>query len=117
MPISLYMDHNVRGQVTSGLRSRGVDVLTADEDGNRGMEDSDLLDRATELQRVFFTNDDDFLSEGAKRQRAGISFFGLIFAHQDLNRVSIGTSIRDLERIVKTETLESMMNRVVYLPL
>ncbi len=117
MPISLYMDHNVRGQVTSGLRSRGIDVLTADEDGNRGMEDSDLLDRATILQRVFFTNDKDFLSEGARRQRANISFFGLIFAHQDLTRVSIGTSIRDLERIVKTETLQSMMNRVVYLPL
>lgn len=117
MPISLYMDHNVRGQVTSGLRSRGVDVLTAYEDGNRGTEDPDLLDRATVLQRVFFTNDEDFLSEGAKRQRGGIPFVGVIYAHQDLNRVSIGTSIRDLERIVKTETLESMMNRVVYLPL
>lgn len=92
-------------------------MLTADEDGNRGMEDPDLLDRATVLQRVFFTNDKDFLSESAKRQRVGISFFGLIFVHQYLSRVSIGTSIRDLERIVKTETLESMMNRVVFLPL
>jgi len=38
-----------------GLRLRGVDVITAYEDGADDMDDSALLDRATELGRVFFS--------------------------------------------------------------
>ncbi len=115
MPISFYMDHNVKGPVTVGLRSRGVDVLTAEQDGNKRMSDPSLLDRATELQRVFFTNDDDFLAEGAKRQREGIYFSGIVYTHQ--NRVSVGRSIQDLETIAKTRQLEDLANTVTYLPL
>ena len=33
MSVELYMDVHVRRVVTDGLRSRGVDVLTAQEDG------------------------------------------------------------------------------------
>ena len=51
MPVALYMDHNVHGTIVRQLRRRGVDVVTAEEDGNRGMEDEPLLDRATELRR------------------------------------------------------------------
>ena len=63
MSLAFYMDHHVPKAITNGLRLRGVDVLTAYEDGTREYEDADLLDRATELQRVLFTQDDDLLSE------------------------------------------------------
>lgn len=33
MPVRLYMDVHIRGAVTRQLRLRGVDVLTAQEDG------------------------------------------------------------------------------------
>src|SRR5438876_4905474 len=33
MPIAFYMDHHVPGAITLGLRLRGVEVLTAYEDG------------------------------------------------------------------------------------
>jgi hypothetical protein len=33
MPLAFYMDHHVPRAVTLGLRLRGVDVLTAYEDG------------------------------------------------------------------------------------
>ena len=55
MSVRLYMDVHVRRAVTAGLRLRGVDVLTAQEDGNRELLDPELLDRATELGRVLFT--------------------------------------------------------------
>jgi len=55
MSIRLYMDVHVRRAVTNGLRLRGVDVLTAQEDGASQMDDGPLLDRATELDRVLFT--------------------------------------------------------------
>ena len=47
--VSLYMDVNVRWEITTGLRSRGVDVLTSQEDGTREFSDRALLDRAMAL--------------------------------------------------------------------
>jgi len=58
--IRLYMDVHVRREVTVGLRMRGVDVLTAQEDGAATLPDAELLTRATELGRVLFSQDTDF---------------------------------------------------------
>ena len=57
------MDVHVPLAITEGLRRRNVDVLTAQEDGAQRIGDSDLLDRAAFLNRVLFTQDDDFLVE------------------------------------------------------
>ena len=46
MPLGFYMDHHVPSAITNGLRLRGVDVLTAHEDGTQRLEDPALLDRA-----------------------------------------------------------------------
>ena len=43
----LYMDEHVPSAITEGLRWRGVDVLTAQEDGRTGEDDPELLDRAS----------------------------------------------------------------------
>jgi hypothetical protein len=55
MAIALYMNQHVPRAITVGLRLRGVDVLTASEDGASRMDDAELLDRAGELGRVLFT--------------------------------------------------------------
>jgi len=67
-----------------GLRLRRVDVLTAQEDGTRQFSDPDLLDRATTLNRILFTRDEDLLREAARRQLRGEFFAGVIYseAHQ-----------------------------------
>ncbi len=46
MSVRLYLDVHVRRAVTDGLRLRGVDLITAQEDGARESDDSELLDRA-----------------------------------------------------------------------
>lgn len=115
MSISLYMDEHVPRAITLGLRLRGVNVLRVQEDGRMNTDDSLLLDRATELNRVVYSQDDDFLIEAQRRQKAGIPFAGVIYAHQ--LRVTIGTCIRDLELIAKTCDPEDMANHVEYLPL
>jgi predicted nuclease of predicted toxin-antitoxin system len=69
MAIAFYVDHHVPRAITVGLRLRGVDVLTAYEDGASELDDPELLDRAGELERVLFTQDDDLLAEAARRQR------------------------------------------------
>lgn len=88
------MDHHVPRAITNGLRLRGVDVLTAYENGKNELGDTELLDRANELKRILFTQDDDFLTEVTKRQKKGIPFYGVIYAHQ--LHVSIGGCIHDL---------------------
>lgn len=80
-----------------GLRLRQVDVLTAYEDQSHEATDSDLLDRATSLGRVLFTQDDDLLAEATHRQQSGVAFGGVIYAHQE--SVSIGQCVQDLEVI------------------
>ena len=49
MSVRLYMDEQVHLAITTGLRVRGVDVLTAQEDGRSNTPDDVVLDRATEL--------------------------------------------------------------------
>jgi hypothetical protein len=115
MSIALYMDENVHRAITSGLRVREIDVLTVQEDRRIGFPDSKILDRATELKRVLFTQDDDFLAEANCRQLENIAFFGIIYAHK--LRISVGDCIRDLEIIAKAANLEELANRVEYLPL
>jgi predicted nuclease of predicted toxin-antitoxin system len=66
--ISFYMDQHIPRAITEGLRLRGVDVVTAYEDGASRMEDAELMDRATEIRRVLFTQDDDLLAEAALTQ-------------------------------------------------
>ena len=113
--ITIYMDQHIPRAITEGLRLRGVDVLTAFEDGADRMEDAELLDRASELGRVLFTQDDDLLSEGAIRQKRGLPFKGVIYAHQ--MRVSIGICVHDLEIIAKAGEAEDLLNKIQFLPL
>lgn len=81
MPLSFYMDEHVPKPVTIGLRIRGVNVLTAQEDRHRETDDAVLIDRAEQLGRVMFSFDADMLREAARRQQVGQAFSGVIFAH------------------------------------
>ncbi len=115
MPIALYMDAHVPRAITVGLRIRHVDALTAQEDGADRLPDSELLNRATQLNRVLFTFDDDLLAEATRRQQGNKPFSGVIYAHP--LRISIGQCIQDLELIAKAGEPEDFQNRVEFLPL
>ncbi len=109
------MDVHIPKAITDGLRCRGVNVLTAQEDGAARLPDSELLDRATALGRVLFSQDKDLLREAVQRQQALTTFPGIIFAHQ--LHITIGQCIRDLELIAKTGEPADVLNQVEYIPL
>lgn len=109
-----YMDHHVPMAITVGLRQRRVDVLTASEDGAEEFDDNALLDRATALGRVLFTQDEDFLAIAHQRITSGPDFAGIVYSHQ--LAISIGEAIRDLELVAKVLDASEMRNRTEYLP-
>jgi predicted nuclease of predicted toxin-antitoxin system len=78
--LALYVDQHVSRAIVTELRRRGVDVLTAYEDGASELPDPALLDRASELKRVLLSRDDDLLVEANKRLREGCPF-GASFTH------------------------------------
>lgn len=86
MALAFYMDHHVPKAITNGLRLRGIDVLTAYEDGTNEYDDDDLL------------------NEAAKRIQENIPFYGVIYAHQ--LRVSTGVCVNELEMIAQVGSLK-----------
>jgi hypothetical protein len=112
--VPFYMDHHIPSAITAGLRQRGVDVLTAEEDGSARLDDDLLLDRATSLGGVLFSQDQDLLTIAHRRLGIGPAFAGVVYAHQ--LRISIGQAVRDLELIAQTLDPDDMQNRVEYIP-
>ena len=111
----LYMDVHVPSAITEGLRRRGIDVLTSQDDGTREADDDVLLTRATGFDRLIFTQDEDFLKLSPAWQASGKPFTGIVFAHQ--MGASIGRLIEDLELLALCATAEELSNRVIHLPL
>ena len=115
MPIKLYADHHVDFTIIKALRSRNVDIITALEDKAIRLKDPDLLDRASTLKRVLFTQDKDFLTEAAKRQKSGEYFYGVLFGSQ--KKALVGRYIEDLEYLAKVGNPEDFESMLYYLPL
>jgi len=112
--LAFYIDHQFRAAVVRGLRARGIDVLTAFEDGAERYDDESLLIRATELGRILVTHDKGFLGRAADRQRSGREFAGIVFAAQ--SPIDIGKTVEYLEPLAHVMTADEMQNRVEYLP-
>jgi hypothetical protein len=115
LSLRLYRDVHVPAAITIGLRRREVDVLTAQTDNAGLLPDDVLLERATALGRVLFTQDKDLLAETQGCQRGGKPFAGVIYAHQ--LRVTIGQCVNDLELMAKVYEPADMADRVEHLAL
>lgn len=98
-----------------GLRARGVDVVTALEDGAAEVDDEIVLRRATDLGRLLFTQDQDLLGIARDWQRDCRSFAGVAYAPQV--GPSIGRLTEDLEAISRVLDPQDVADRVYFLPL
>ena len=114
MAIALYMDVHVPQAITNQLRRRGIDVLTAFDDETQELPDSELLARATQLNRVLFTQDIRFRVLAETWQIEGKPFSGLIFGHQLGG--TIGQFVKDLEFIARASEPDEWINTVEYIP-
>ena len=108
------MDHHVHRSITEGLRRRGIDVLTAFEDGKEEADDEALLERATARDRILVSQDDDLLRIATRWQGSSREFTGVVYAIQQ--RIDIGGTIEYLELIAHLKTADEMRNSVEYVP-
>ena len=109
------MDVHVPAAITAGLRRRSIDVLTSQEDGSDRWPDESLMERARDLGRILFSQDDDLLALAAKWQQQGRQSAGVVYAHQ--LSAGIGTLVTDLELVLSCCTTAELADRITYLPL
>ncbi len=109
-----YADINLHGDIVTGLRRRGIDVLTAQEDNADAVPDTVLLERATALGRILVTYDKDFLTIGTAFQAEGISFSGIVWIS---SRTALQVCIDDLKLLALVELPERLANQICYIPL
>jgi hypothetical protein len=112
--VKIYLDVHVPLAIADQLRRRGVEVLTAFEDDACELTDDLLLERATKLGYVLFTQDIRFRVLAETWQVGGKQFSGLIFGHQLGG--TIGQFVRDLELIAKLSESDEWTNVVEYIP-
>ena len=114
MPVRLYVDVHVDKAIHDQLRVRGVDVLRAQDDDAGEKADDDLLQRASDLGRLIFTQDIRFKAMAEEWQRTGKPFPGLLFGNH--LGVTIGTYVKDLELIAKVTDPAEWINVIQHLP-
>ena len=108
----LYSDENVHSKIISLLCNLGHDVLTAQKDGkaNQGIEDSAVLARAIELDRIILTNNRKHFHhfhESTKGTHAGIVTFTM-----DLQDIE-GVTKRIHEKLEENPDMKGKLIRVI----
>jgi hypothetical protein len=108
-PVRYYMDQHYPSAVTQGLRQRGIDVLTAQEAGRCGLQDSQQLDFATAEGRVLASFDSDYIV----LHQSGVDHAGIAWCPQQ--KYGIGQLIQALELVHGVLDGDAMRNHVEYL--
>jgi predicted nuclease of predicted toxin-antitoxin system len=86
-------DENVQPEVIEFLRKTGLDVDSIAEQGNFGLSDGEVLQQATEVERVVLTHDSDF----GGLALMGAKFVGIVYLRPGHIRADF--TIKTLEAI------------------
>jgi len=113
--LRLYLDEDAMdGDLVRGLRSRGIDAVTAAEAGMIRRKDEEHLSLATVRGRALYSfNVGDYHEIHTEWSTAGRSHAGLVLAQQ--KRYSTGEQIRRLLRLIGSPSSEAMCNREEFL--
>lgn len=78
MAIKFYCDEHIHPAISTALRNRGADIVTAQDINMLGILDEVHLQFAKSQGRAIITQDTDFL----RLHKTGISHHGILYAHQ-----------------------------------
>ncbi len=110
-----YFDEHIKDAIAQALLRLNHHVLTVQGDGHGGRPDPEILARATQLGRLLFTQDKDFLKIARDAQIGGIHFCGILYCHQP--KLSVGAIVADLSMLAEFGDPKDYENQVTYLPL
>jgi predicted nuclease of predicted toxin-antitoxin system len=113
VPLRLYADECVDGRVLAGLRRRGVDVVSAQDEGLLSASDQQHIRRASELGRAVVTADQDFLAIVNDLRRRGQPFSGLFYIQHG---TSVGDTVRNIADAAEILDPPAMENWVEWIP-
>jgi hypothetical protein len=113
--LRLYVDEDAMdGDLVRGLRSRGIDVVTAAGASMIRRKDEEHLSLATVQGRVLYSfNVSDYHEIHTEWLATGRDHAGIILAQQ--KRYSTGEQIRRILRLIGALTTEAMRNREEFL--
>jgi hypothetical protein len=113
LPLRLYADECVNGRIVIGLRRRGVDVVTAEDQGLISAGDSDQIARAIALGRTLVTSDRDFFTIADDLMARQTPFPGMFFIQP---RATIGEAVRIIGEAAKVLDAPAMESRIEWVP-
>ena len=111
--LRIYTDENVDVRVAEGLRGRGIQATSAQEDGKLGVGDSAHFAHAAKLKAAIFTHDHHLVEIALEKRAQGEEHYGVIFA--EMHRLGLGECIKRLALCSEVLSAEEMMNRVEFL--
>ena len=113
MPLRLFADECVDARVVAGLRRRGVDIITAADEGLLHASDQEQFARATHLGRPIVTAEHDFLRLACGHWETGTPFSGVILI-QPATRV--GDAVHAIVLLATVLNSDDMSNWVEVVP-
>jgi hypothetical protein len=113
--ITLLVDEDAQHRgLAPALRARGVDVITVNEAALTGVDDDQVLARATTDGRTVYTfNTGDLCRLHGEYMRQGWEHAGIIIVPRQ--RYSVGEPLRRLFQLMTTKTAEQMRNQMEFL--
>jgi uncharacterized protein with PIN domain len=113
--IRLYLEEDSMSHaLVRGLRARGVDVVTALDEGMIERDDEDHLEFAAKSNRVLYSfNVGDFYRLHGRYLSEYKEHSGLILTRQQ--QFTVGEQLRRLLRLIAKVPAEEMKNRVEFL--
>ena len=108
--IKFYLDEMISPNVATGLRLRGIDVLTVKEAGSLSKRDEEQLDFATREGRVLVTMDDDYLALHSQ----GVPHAGIAYIAQN-RKVGIGELVQRLQLVYEVLEPQELRGSVEFL--
>ena len=108
-------DEGFRHAITHQLRTRGVDVVIAQDAGLVSKPDPEILEWAASQERIVITSDVSTMPDDAYgRMHAGLPMPGSFVVHQS---TGIGALVEELHTIAVCSLDREWENQVRYIPL
>ena len=114
--IKLYLDEDVSSSVSSLLRSRGYDAISAQEVGHLAWSDPEHLTYAAAQRRVLVSyNAQDYFPLTKQWFLSHQDHAGVIISHRQYSRARSRPIVEALTIFLNTITAEDMVNMIRYL--